>query len=508
MLNFFDSLLDRITMYRLVLYGLIFLLVGSLGLSQFGKLPFTPAALLFSTGMLLVYCWLANSLFAKIFRVTANVESVYITALILALIIQPPNQGAFLAALPFLIWASVWAMAAKFIVNIGGKHIFNPAAFAVAMTALTMNQSATWWIGGPSLFFLTIPLSFLIIRKVRRFDMVLAFLGAALLTMVLLAVGHSSILNALRQTIYYTPLFFFAGVMLTEPLTQPQGRYGRIIYGLLIGWLFVPKTHIGSFYFTPELALLAGNLYAYFASPKGRHIFKLINKREVGQGIYDFEFETPKQINFLPGQYMEWTLGLKRGDDRGNRRYFTLASSPTESKALLGIKFYQDPSRFKQEMQDMPLGAEIIGGALSGDFVLPKNPQKKLVFVAGGIGITPFRSMLKYLIDNNDPRPITVLYSNRLYEEIAYLDILQEAYQKLRIPTFFTLTDQKRIPPNWQGSTGYFEGRNIAEAVPDYQERTFLISGSHNMVTGFKTALLNLGISRTKIKTDFFPGLV
>ena len=358
------------------------------------------------------------------------------------------------------------------------------------------------------MLYLTVPISFLIIRKVRRFDMAFAFLGSAFLTMVLLALGHGNIQNTLIQTVCYTPLVFFAGIMLTEPLTQPSDRGSRIIYGFLIGWLFVPKTHFGSFYFTPEMALLIGNLYAYFVSPKGRHVFKLISKKIVGEGVYDIEFETPKKLNFLPGQYMEWTLGLKRGDDRGNRRYFTLASSPTEEKPLLGIKFYSDPSRFKQEMMDMPIGKEITGGQLAGDFVLPTNPEKKLVFAAGGIGITPFRSMLKYLIDKNEKREITVLYSNRAYEEIVYADVLQEAYDKLGINTLFTLTDQKKIPPDWQGHKGYFGGKDIAQAVPDYKERTFYISGSHNMVSGFKEALINLGVSRNKIKTDFFPGLV
>jgi ferredoxin-NADP reductase len=348
----------------------------------------------------------------------------------------------------------------------------------------------------------------LIIRKVRRFDAAIAFLAGALLTIFLLTVGKGNTILTLQRSVIYSPLIFFAAIMLTEPLTMPPDSASRIMYGFLVGWMFAPETHLGAFYFTPELALLAGNLYSYIVSPKGRFAFKLAARQKAGQNVYDFIFETKNRPAFKPGQYMEWTLPLKRGDSRGNRRYLTLASSPTEKNLLLGVKFYPDPSRFKQELVNMRAGDEIFGGQLSGDFVLPKNPGQKLVFVAGGIGITPFRSMLKYLIDQKEKRPIITLYSNRNFEEIAYADVLEEAREKLDINTFYTLTDLKQIPKNWQGLTGHFNPQTVAQAVPDFMERVFYISGSHNMVSGFKQLLLNLGVHRAKIKTDFFPGLV
>jgi len=494
-------------MYRLVLYYLIFLIVAAMLLSSFGYLPYSPAALFFSAISLVVYSLAANTLFAKIFRVPPNTESVYITALILALIITPPLQGAFLSTLPFLIWASVFAMACKFIINIDGKHVFNPAAFAVALASLTINQSASWWISAPSMMIFTVLGGFLIIRKVRRFDVAIAFLVTAFLTMVLLSMGKSTLLMTLKGAFLYSPLFFFVSIMLTEPLTMPSEHDTRIVYGFLVGWLFAPQTHFGSFYFTPELALLAGNIYSYVFSPKGRFALKLISKEQVGKGVYDFKFETPRRLNFKPGQYMEWTLGLSRGDSRGNRRYFTLASSPTENNALLGIKFYPDSSRYKQELLDLEEGQEIYAGQLSGDFILPKNKNKKIVFVAGGIGITPFRSMLKYLIDRNEARPIIVLYANRLADEIVYTDVLEEAREKLGIKTVYALSDTKQAPPDWQGVLGHFTPQSVVQAVPDFSERTFYISGSHNMVVGFNDVLISLDQPRSKIKTDFFPGL-
>src|ERR1700693_5994210 len=144
MISFIDSLLNRITMYRLVLYYLVALIVAAFVLGFFGILPYDPTALAFSTLLILLTCWATNQIFARVFEAQTNVESVYITALILALIITPITAANHMGV-GFLIFASVWAMASKYLFAIGKKHVFNPAAFAVALTALVINQPATWW---------------------------------------------------------------------------------------------------------------------------------------------------------------------------------------------------------------------------------------------------------------------------------------------------------------------------------------------------------------------------
>src|SRR5437868_7780214 len=128
MLKFIDDRLNSITMYRLVLYYLIVLLGIAEVLSSAGMLPFSPLTLFVSALFLTAVCWLTNSIFANAFRVPANVESVYISALILALIV-PPAQTTH--DLLFLTWVSIWAMASKYILAINRKHLFNPVAFAV-----------------------------------------------------------------------------------------------------------------------------------------------------------------------------------------------------------------------------------------------------------------------------------------------------------------------------------------------------------------------------------------
>ena len=509
MLDFIDGFLNRITMYRLVLYFLIALLAIAAAFGAFGILPYGPLAIVFSTAILLLVSWITNQLFAKTFGAQPNVESVYITALILALIITPVMPSADPANMPgitFLVWAAVWAMACKYILAINKKHLFNPAAFAVALTALTINQSASWWIGGnlPMLAFVLVG-GLLVTRKIRRFDLVASFLAVGLLTIVLTNTA-SDPLTTLQKAFLHAPILFFAFIMLTEPLTTPPTRALRIIYGALVGFLFAPAIHVGSVYSTPELTLIAGNIFSYLASPKVKYVLKLKQKEGIGTDMLDFVFANDKPPRFRPGQYMEWTFAHKKSDSRGNRRYFTIASSPTEADLRLGVKFYDPPSSFKKNLLAMKPGDLIVGGQLAGDFTLPRDQRKKLVFVAGGIGITPFRSMIKYLIDCGERRDVVLLYSNRTVAEIAYREIFDEAEARLGMRTIYTVTDANETLPDERYYRGRINAKLIAQAIPDYRERTFYISGTHAMTTAFHRTLRTMGVPARRIKTDFFPG--
>ncbi len=498
-----DNFLDKITMYRLVLYYLILLLVIALIYTFLGVLPFSPLSLIISTLFIVAVSWVTNKIFAITFRVSTNFESVYISALILALIASPAKTFTDYA---FLFWAAVLAMASKYILAINKKHLFNPVAVAVAITALASIGSASWWVGtGSMLPFLL--LGFLIVRKIRRFDLVYYFFLAVLLTMFGFTILQGgNLVSSLRDVLLSSSLFFFAFVMLTEPLTTPPTKKLQTIYGLLVGIMFVPQFHIGAFYTTPELALVVGNLYAYIVSPKYKIMTTLKQKLQVAPDMIDFLFVTGKNFNFAPGQYMEWTVPHAHPDSRGNRRYFTLASSPTENIQRLGIRFYPNGSSFKKAMLSMDVSTPLIGSQLSGDFTLPDNVNTKLVFMAGGIGITPFRSMLKYLVDMKQKRPIVMFYSNKVYNEIIYTDVFNDAYTQLGIKTVYTLTDKNKLPANWKGKVGRIDADMIAQEVPDYKERTFYLSGPHSMVVGYEEVLKGMGIPEKQIKKDFFPG--
>lgn len=510
MIKFIDNFLNRITMYRLVLYILALLLLVAEVLSVFGILPYGPFMLLLSTLILLTVCWFINWAFSSILNVPTNVESVYITALILALIVTPPESIKDISYFIFIFWVAIWAMASKFILTIGKKHIFNPAAFAVALTALTINQSASWWVGTAWMAPFVLTSGLLIVRKTKRFDLVSSFVVISLIATFILHAGSiGDIPKLFERAILASPLLFFAFIMLTEPLTTPPTKYLRMGYGVLVGIMFDPMMHFGSLYSTPELALVFGNIFSYIVSPKKRLLLKLKGKKEIAKDTYDFSFTShSEELSFHPGQYLEWTLAHPKPDSRGNRRYFTIASTPVEEELSIGVKFYSKPSSFKNAMMNMKTGDTIVAAQLAGDFTLPHNKEKKLCFIAGGIGITPFRSMIAHMLERKQKRNVVMFYSCKTIEEIAYVDTLEKARNELGINTIYALSDLNSIPADWMGARGSINGEMIMGVVPDYKERMYYISGPHSMVTAFEKTLSEMGIHRSHIKTDFFPGFV
>lgn len=501
-----DTLLDRITMYRLVLYVLLGQLGFAVVLAFWGALGYAPLAILASAGFLVVMCWAANNLFAWAFGVPQNIESATITALILALILDPAHsEDGFLV----LGWAAILAMASKYLLALHHKHLFNPAAIAVIIIGFALKQPASWWIGTAAMLPPTLIGGALVVRKLRQEDVVGVFLAAALATVCGASlVARLPLTAELEQLFVASPVFFLGSIMLTEPLTAPPTRGQRRIAAALTGLLVVPQVHLGALYTTPELALVVGNAYAFLVSPKQRITLRLKRKTRLAPDIMDFVLTPSRPLTYAPGQYLECTLDHPRADDRGNRRFFTLASSPTEQAVRLGVRFYRQGSTYKRALAALDARTMLVGAQVAGDFTLPRNPSRKLVFIAGGIGITPFRSMLKYLLDTKQRRDIVLLYSNKTEQDIIYRDVLNEAQARLGIKTLYALTDLAAIPASWPGHRGRVTAETLPQLVPDYRERTFYLSGPPELVRGYERTLRELGVARHQIKQDRFAGLV
>lgn len=504
MIHAVDAWLNRVTLYRLTVYVLVGQLTAAAGLSFLRALPLDPFALLFTAGFLVAVCWLVNAVLARAVRVPANVESFYITALILALILPPLTSYADLPALAAI--AGI-AMASKFLLAPFRRHIFNPVAVAAAIAALALDREATWWLAALPMLPFTLIGGLLIVRKAQRGALTAAFFGAALaVTLVISLVTGDNALSELEQVIVESPLLFFGTLILTEPLTLPPTLPLQIAEGALVGALFSPQLHIGSLGFTPEAAMLVGNAFAWLVSPKFKLALPLKRKEYVGADVWDFIFQNDRPLQFAPGQYMEWTLSHPDPDDRGNRRYLTLASSPTENEIRVGIKIPDRPSSYKRALLDMKVNDAIVAGQLAGDFTLPRDPAEKLVFVAGGIGITPYRSMIRSLLDRGERRDVVLLYSNRTADEIAYRDVFDRAGREFGLRAIYTLTDPTRAPRDWRGRLGRIDAALVRAEVPDWAERTFYLSGPNAMVEGFERALREMGVSARRIRKDFFPG--
>ena len=506
MLKTIDNFLNKTTMYKTVLFYLMALWVIAFFYSVFGFLAYSPASMIITLLILLATAWATNNIFAYIFKVPANIESIYISVFILALIVNPAVTSTEYI---FIGWAGIIAMASKYIFAWNHKHLFNPAAFAVVITGLFLSQNASWWIGTLVMTPFVLIGGLMVIRKLKRTDLALSFFILAFLSMFVFGVIQGGdVFNVLWKTLVSSPILFFAFIMITEPLTTPPSQFLRILYGALVGFLFLPQIHIGSIYFTPEIALLFGNIFSYLVSPKRRLTLKLKQAIQVTPDTAEFIFDSDYPMRFKPGQYLEWTLGHKKVDMRGNRRYFTIASSPTEKEFHLGVKFYPKPSSFKKALAYMNNGDTIIASQLSGDFVLPRNKKKKLVFIAGGIGITPFRSIIKYLIDTKQTRDIILIYSNKTEADIVYKETFDLAAKYLNLKVIYVVSDPRseQSKMKWVGKIGKVDGRFILEEIKDWKERTYYISGPPGMVSGIEKAVADLGVSNRHIKTDFFPG--
>jgi glycine betaine catabolism B len=506
LLHLVDRMLNTTTMYRLMLYVLIALVLVAALFGGIGLLPFNALYILASAAFLVALSVLANWSFARIFRAPTNVESTYVTALILALIINPDPPGTNVVTLAV---AAVAATASKYVLAFRRRHMFNPAAIAVVITTYALGHPPTWWVGAPGLLPFVFIGGVLVVRKIRRLDMEGTFFATYFAALLLFAiVERLDLATEVRQTVLRSPLLFLAFVMLSEPLTMPPTRRLRMVYAGLVGFLIVPQVHIGGFYFAPEVALLVGNVFAWLVSAKANQMLWLKERRPISGQNEEFVFRQEHPVRFRPGQYLEWTLPHDHPDSRGDRRFFTITSPPGDDALAIGVEFEARSSTFKQRMKGMQPGDRIAAGHLAGDFVMPRDRGQKLAFVAAGIGVTPFVCMIRDLLRRGERRDIVVIVTNRYETGVAYRDVFEQARDELGVRTVFTLTGPAgTLPADWAGRTGRIDEMFLREEIPDYAERVFYICGSQRLVGGIKEVLARLDVERGSVRSDYFPGL-
>jgi len=500
-MDYLDRVLNKFPMYKVVLFSLSSLFFVSIAFSFAGVLFYQPLNLIASLAVLTAVCFFTNYLIATILKIPINFESSFITALIMFFIMVPIAKISDLYI--FVIAGSV-AMLSKYILAINKKHVFNPAAFGLVVIGLAGFPQINWWVGNSYLFPFVLILGLLVVRKIRKLSMLSIYFIFSLLSISFFAIQNNrEVGTTLIEAIMSYPILFLGAFMLIEPLTTPSKRREQLIYGGIVGLLSGAQYHFGPIYSSPELGLLIGNLYSFFVSLKKRLILTLDSKKELAPGILELSFKLAQssKFNFLPGQYLEWTLGGVRYDLRGSRRFFSIASSPLEENIKIGIKITEKGSQFKKTLVNMKKGDKIYAGSLAGDFVLPKK-EGKYVFIAGGIGITPFRSMIKNAIDENTKLDAILFYSSSNESEIVYKDLFESAKQ-IGVKTVYVCSNPSE---NFKGARGRVNSDLIQKEVPDFKDRVYYLSGPNSMVNGYKKLLRSMGINPFKIKTDFFSG--
>jgi len=221
---------------------------------------------------------------------------------------------------------------------------------------------------------------------------------------------------------------------------------------------------------------------------------KLAAKKTESPGVVSFIFKPDEPLTWKAGQFLHYVLNHAPTDDRGSDRWFTIASASCERHVRLTTRFApKQSSTFKKALKTLKVGDSIEVADLDGDFIV-SDARKQYVFLAGGIGITPFRAILKEAAHAGTPLDATLIYANRV-KVAAYkeeLETMARHNAKFKIHYLFS---PQRIDKD-----------TIKKLVPDLKKPHFYVSGPEPMVEGVGKILQKMGVPKKQIKQDWFPG--
>ncbi len=226
---------------------------------------------------------------------------------------------------------------------------------------------------------------------------------------------------------------------------------------------------------------------------------KLIGRERMAGDVGIFRFERPTAYDYAAGQYCLLSvppMGFQ--DDRGLRRAFSIASSPLEKDLLIVTKLSN--SAMKQTMAEMPLGTVVTLTSAMGALVLPKETGTPLAFLAGGIGITPFRSMCRYAADARSGHTVTLFYSSKTPEETPFLEELMHIPEENKnVVVAVTMTRAPEDPKAWSGPRGRLSAEMIKEHLSAWERAFYYVAGPPAMSDAMKQTLDAMNIPAERI---------
>lgn len=236
-----------------------------------------------------------------------------------------------------------------------------------------------------------------------------------------------------------------------------------------------------------------------------KKILKLISKKEIAENTLEFCLEKPEDLIFKNGQHFVIRINnLPVIDAKGNERVFSVVSSAKDQQICFATRVRN--SAFKIGLANLRQGDEIEVEGPYGYMVLPKNIDKDLIFIAGGIGITPFIGMIRYAIQENLQFKIYLFYSNRRPEDAAYLDELLNYNKQGKVKLIATMTQWQNSRIQWEGEKGYINEAMLRKYVPNIDNAIFYIAGPSEMVLAIRSLLEKIGINEEIIKSEDFTG--
>jgi ferredoxin-NADP reductase len=233
---------------------------------------------------------------------------------------------------------------------------------------------------------------------------------------------------------------------------------------------------------------------------------KLTAKETVAEGTTLFRFEKPQGFVHAAGQTLDMTLiNPKETDAEGNMRTFSIVASPQEDTIAIATRMRD--TAFKRNLRDMAVGTEVQVDGPFGSFTLHENTKRAAVFLSGGIGITPFHSIIKDAAERKLPHKLVLFYSNRRPEDTAFLTELQSLAKEN--PNFMfvpTMTNIEKSAQSWDGEKGYINADMLKKYVHDDMMPIYYLAGPPAMVAAMRKMLQESGVSNDDIRFEEFAG--
>ena len=232
----------------------------------------------------------------------------------------------------------------------------------------------------------------------------------------------------------------------------------------------------------------------------------LRHREQIAEGTMAFYFEKPQGFEFRAGQALDWTLiDPPETDAEGNTRAFSIVSAPFEPELAIATRMRD--TAFKRVLRSMPLGTQVKIDGPSGSFTLHKNSAKPAVLLAGGIGITPFRSIISQASHDQLSHQLYLFFSNRRPEDVAFLADLEEfTRQNPNFHLVATMTEMSKSSRPWKGETGFITPAMLTKHIPNLQGPIYYIAGPPAMVAAMRQILTQAAVDEDDIRTEEFAG--
>lgn len=230
---------------------------------------------------------------------------------------------------------------------------------------------------------------------------------------------------------------------------------------------------------------------------------KLIRKETIADGTMAFHFAKPDGFEFRAGQFADYTLiDPPETDEEGNTRGFSLVQAPFEPDLVAATRMRD--TAFKRVLKNLPIGTEVKLDAPYGDFTLHKTESTPAVFVIGGIGVTPVRSMVAQATHDKTAHRLTLLHASRTPADLP----LRSDFEGLAKanPNFRYVMTVDSAPGEWCGERGRVDAAMLKKHVPDLHRPIYYLSGPEGMVKAMRALLMSLEINEDAIRTEEFTG--